>query len=335
MFTVLPETHPMNASRRHFLRHAALSATSAMVAPRLVLAQSPQFGCRAYAIADHDSGQILESEHADTKLPIASLTKIATAMVVIDWATKFKRNLSSVATVPADAAKLSSLAPSIFSPGDRVALRSLLYAALVQSDNIAAYTLASNLGSGFPNESEGSAPPEYAFVAQMNALARQLGMKSTRFQNAHGLEALEKHSLHSTAADLAKLSIYAMSNSEFRFYVSQPSREISVESSTKGSTTVTLQNTNSLLGINKIDGVKTGSTQRSGGCVIISAARTPETWTVGDEHFSRTRRLHVVVLGSENRFDTARNILSRGWNIFDQWVAQGRPEKNRKTLFNR
>lgn len=325
----------MNASRRHFLKQATLSAASTMLAPRLVQAQSSGVSCRAYAVVDHDSGQILESNHADTKLPVASLTKIASAMVAIDWAAKFKRNLSTLATVPPDASTLSSFGPSVLAPGDRISLRALLYAALVQSDNVAAYTLAAHLGKGFPNESDTSAPPEYAFVAQMNALARQLGMKSTRFQNAHGIEALEKHSLHSTAADLAKLSVYAMSNSEFRFYVSQPSREISFESAAKGQTTATLQNTNALLGINKVDGVKTGNTQRAGGCVIISAARSPEAWTVGDEHFSRTRRLHVVVLGSDNRFDTARNLLSRGWSLFDQWVAQGRPDKSRKSLLNR
>lgn len=325
----------MNASRRHFLRQATLSGASTLMAPSLLQAQSFGFACRAYAVADHDSGQILDSDHATTKLPIASLTKIASAMVVIDWAAKFKRNLSSVVTVPPDAAKLSAFGQSILSPGDRISLRALLYAALIQSDNIAAHTLASNLGKGFPNESDPSTPPEYAFVAQMNALARQLGMNSTKFQNAHGIEALENHSLHSTAADLAKLSIYAMGNSEFRFYVSQPSREISFESSAKGQKKVALQNTNTLLGVNKIDGVKTGSTLRSGGCVIISAARSPEAWTVGDEHFSRIRRLHVVVLGSDHRFDTARNLLDRGWNLYDQWAAQGRPDKNRKTSLNR
>mgnify|MGYP003348675821 FL=1 len=192
-----------------------------------------------------------------------------------------------------------------------------------------------SLGKGFPNETQSSAPPEYAFVAQMNALARQLGMRNTLFQNAHGIEALERHSLHSTAADLAKLSIYAMSNPEFRFYVSQTSRDIPFESASKGNTTITLRNTNTLLGVNKIDGVKTGSTVRAGGCLIVSAARSPEAWTVGDEHFSRVRRLHVIVLGSENRFDTARNLLDHGWTLFDRWVTQGRPEKNRKSLFNR
>jgi D-alanyl-D-alanine carboxypeptidase (penicillin-binding protein 5/6) len=325
----------MNLSRRHFLRQATVAATAPLLAPTIGRAQSALFGCKAYAIADHDSGQILESDHQNTRLPIASLTKIATAMVAIDWAAKFNRNLANLATVPADAAKLTAFAPSLFSPGDRVSLRALLYAALVQSDNIAAHTIASELGKGFPNETDASAPPEYAFVAQMNALARQLGMSNTRFQNSHGVEALEKHSLHSTAADLAKLSIYAMSNSEFRFYVSQPTREIVFESAAKGSTKATLRNTNALLGINKIDGVKTGTTARSGGCVIVSAARPPEAWTVGDEHFSRIRRLHVVVLGSETRFDTARDLLARGWAQFDQWVAEGRPDKNRRQLLNR
>lgn len=329
------ETSHMNPSRRHFLRQISLSATAGVLASQVSRAQSFAFGCRAYAIADHDSQTILEGNNLSSRLPIASLTKIATAMVAIDWAAKFKQNLNTLATVPQSASPLANFGSSLFAPGDRVPIRALIYAALIQSDNIAAHTLATTLGKGFPNESDGSAPPEFAFVAQMNALARQLGMKNTRFQNAHGIEAIERHSLFSSAADLAKLSVYAMSNSEFRFYVSQNTRDIIFQSLSKGPIKATLRNTNSLLGTNKIDGVKTGQTLQAGGCVIVSAARSPEAWTKGDEHFSRIRRLHVVVLGSENRFDTARDLLSRGWTLFDEWVAAGRPDNSRKNLLSR
>ena len=325
----------MNPSRRQFLRQISLSATVSALASQAGNAQSLAFGCRAYTIADHDSQQILEGSHQNSRLAVASLTKIATAMVAIDWATKFKQNLSALATVPQSAAPLAPFGSSLFAPGDRVPIRSLIYAALIQSDNIAAHTLATALGKGFPNETDGSAPPDFAFVAQMNALARQLGMTNTRFQNAHGIEALERHSLFSSAADLAKLSIYAMSNSEFRFYVSQTTRDITFQSAAKGSVKATLRNTNSLLGIHHIDGVKTGQTSKAGGCLIISAARSPEAWTSGDEHFSRIRRLHVIVLGSENRFDIARDLLSRGWTLFDEWVAAGRPDLSRNTLLSK
>jgi len=86
-----------------------------------------------------------------------------------------------------------------------------------------------------------------------------------------------------------------------------------------------LRNTNELLGINAIDGVKTGTTRRSGPCVIISAPRPPETFQQGDAVTVIPRRLNVVVLNAPNRFDVASQLMQRGWVLFEQWAASGRP----------
>ena len=87
-----------------------------------------------------------------------------------------------------------------------------------------------------------------------------------------------------------------------------------------------LVNTNELLGINAIDGVKTGKSARAGECVIISAARPPESIHNPDNSYTVTpRRLIVVVLGSTDRFNDAKRLLDNGWNLYDQWAAQGRP----------
>ena len=108
-------------------------------------------------------------------------------------------------------------------------MRDLLYAALVQSDNIAAYTLAHHVGSQLGSVARRVAKltPADMFVAQMNALAKQLKMERTRFVNPHGIDYKVKPLPYSTAEDMARLTRYAMNKPSFRFYVSQKERQIS------------------------------------------------------------------------------------------------------------
>jgi D-alanyl-D-alanine carboxypeptidase (penicillin-binding protein 5/6) len=196
----------------------------------------------------------------------------------------------------------------------------------MQSDDIAGYALAMHVGKELPLSSPEETPIQ-AFVAQMNALARKLGMRNTLFVDATGLELNERRLPYSTAADMGQLARYAMSRSQFRFYVSQPAREISVDRPSSSPTGYALQNTNELLNIDAIDGVRTGATRRGGPCVILSAARPPESVQKGDSYIITPRRLVVVVLGSDNRFDTAHQLLLSGWQSYDQWAAGGRRSK--------
>ena len=281
----------------------------------------------AYAVTDSTTGFVLESSNGQKKLPVASLTKIATAMVVLDWSTASSASLDQLATVPASAARLAGGPGAFLQPGDRVSLRDLLYGALMQSDNVSAETLADHVGRALGGGRDGS--PVDTFVVQMNALARSRGMLKTKFLNPHGLDNLERAVPTSTAEDLAKLTAYAMENSAFRFYVSQRERKISIAGA-GGQTTYLLRNTNELLGLNSIDGVKTGTTSRAGQCVIISAARTPESRQEGEKHFITPRRINVVVLGAANRFPLAQSLLARGWQDYDAWAAAGRPVKGWK-----
>ena len=302
----------------HFI--VILLAATAFLVPRNACAQAA-----SWVVTDSTTGFILDSSNPAKKLPIGSLTKIATAMVVLDWADAEKRDVNEFASVPNSAAGLNSGPSAGLTPGDRVTLRDLLYAALMQSDNQAAETLAAHVGGTL-----GRGPAVEAFVAQMNALARRLGMTRTRFLNAHGLDGMERSEPFSTAEDVAKLVAYAMDNSAFRFYVSQKERKISIETATGETTSYLLRNTNDLLGVNAIDGVKTGTTRKAGGCVAISAARPPESRQDGEKHIITPRRLNVVVLGSADRFGVASGLLQRGWQTYDSWAAAGRPLKGWK-----
>jgi D-alanyl-D-alanine carboxypeptidase len=281
----------------------------------------------SYVVADSTTGFVLEQYRGDKKLPIGSLTKVATAMVVLDWSDASKSDLGQLATVPPETAQVASGQGAGLQPGDRCSLRDLLYAALMQSDNVAALTLASHVGQAIGGSAGGSVAN---FVTQMNALARTRGMKNTRFLNPHGLDNLERSVPYSTAEDLAKLTSYAMANSAFRFYVSQRERKITILPASGGESAYMLRNTNELLGINSIDGVKTGTTARAGQCVIISAGKPPDSRQEGETHIITPRRLNVVVLGAANRFSLAQGLLSRGWQLYDSWSAAGRPAKGWK-----
>src|SRR5881396_1697153 len=151
----------------------------------------PVAAAQAYVIADAQTGYILEEQAPRKKLQVGSLTKIATATVVLDWAERKSGDLNRVVTIPQEAFVGALENPIGFQPGDSISLRDLLYAALIQSDNIAAYTLAYHVGSQLESLAPGEAGSKYtpvdAFVAQTNALAKQLKMDRTRFVNPHGV----------------------------------------------------------------------------------------------------------------------------------------------------
>ena len=293
------------------------------------------FAARAYLIADAQTGYILEEQDARKKLQVGSLTKIATASVVLDWAERKSGDLNQVVTIPQEAFVGISENSIGFQPGDSITLRDLLYAALVQSDNIAAYTLAYHVGSQveslLPGETGSKLTPVDAFVAQMNALAKQLRMERTRFVNPHGIDWKVKPVPYSTTEDMARLTRYAMNKASFRFYVSQKERQISFDRAGHRFNYM-LRNTNELLGKMGIDGVKTGRSARAGDCLILYANREAEVVRQGQIETVYPRHLMVVILGSTNRFDEGLALLQRGWQLYDQWAAGGRVADSKKML---
>jgi D-alanyl-D-alanine carboxypeptidase len=290
---------------------------------------------QAYLIADAQTGYILEEQESRKKLQVGSLTKIATASVVLDWAERKSGDVNQVVTIPQQAFAGISENNIGFQPGDSITLRDLLYAALVQSDNIAAYTLAhhvgSQLGSVISSDVAGKVSPADIFVAQMNALAKQLKMERTRFVNPHGIDYKVRPLPYSTAEDMARLTRYAMSKASFRFYVSQKERQISFNRAGQ-QLNYMLRNTNELLGKMGIDGVKTGTSARSGQCLILYANRESEVVRQGQMETVYPRHLMVVLLGSTNRFAEGATLLQRGWQVYDQWAASGRMADPKKLL---
>ncbi|MDX2081828.1 MAG: serine hydrolase [Terrimicrobiaceae bacterium] len=308
--------------------HVFTKALTAMVLAGAVCTAS---AAESFIIVDNQTGYILGSEKPNEKLPVASLTKVATAMVVLDWARVSEGNLGSLATVsPTAVERAGGVNPVGLQPGDQASLRDLIYCALLASDNVAAMALAEYVGTRLPNPEQ--LDPAGNFVSHMNALARSLFMKRTLFLNPTGFDAYEEGAIpHSTAADMARLVRYAYDAGGFAFYVSQASREVRI---LRGGidNTVTIRNTNELLGRDGIDGVKTGRTRRAGDCLILSADRTPEVRKEGETRFVTPRRITVVLLRSPDRFGEGAALMQRGWQLYDAWAAEGRPVSRSKAL---
>lgn len=295
----------------------------------------PLHAARAFAIVDSQTGFVLDQRDPRQKRQIGSLTKVATAMVVLDWAEKRSGDLNQMVAIPPEAFVGTGENLIGFQPGDTITLRDLLYAALVQSDNVAAYALANHVGAALqsivPTAPSANGTPVGVFVGQMNALAKTLRMDRTRFVNPHGIDDNQGSLPYSSAVDMARLTRYAVNKAGFRFYVSQRERQISFNRGGK-KLGYMLRNTNELLGRDGVDGVKTGRTNRAGDCLILSANRESQVTKDGSRTIVTPRHLIIVILGSTDRFGEGAQLLARGWQLYDQWAAAGRMVDPKKTL---
>ncbi len=275
------------------------------------------------------SGKVLIASKASAKRPIASLTKIATGAVAVDWAIATGADLGTLQiTVPEMVTLVGGPNPMNLQPGDRISMRDALYSALLGSDNLAALTIADHVGREILTRRGKNGDPVGEFVGEMNRLAVALGMTQTRFANPHGLERPGTRA-YSTAADVARISIYAMRRNAFSFIVRQPERNISVVGAA-GKRSYRIRNSNELIGEPGILGVKTGTTSAAGPCVAVCMERDPLVRPKRDGSKGATpRRLIVVVLNNPDRFNRARELIRQGWAVYDPWLAAGAPVQDR------
>ena len=227
-------------------RVALLAAFFALAAP--AMASAPQVGGRAYLVENVTTGDVVLAKSARLRVPIASITKLMTVLVALEHA-----RLDDVVTVTRAAAARGE--SSIFlSPGERLSVRELSQAALIQSANDAAAALADYVGGGSRS----------AFVAMMNAKARALGLRDTRFANPDGLDAPGHYS---SARDVTRLARAAMAEPPIREIVRRTGATISGGRQ--------LETRNDLLyTFPGLLGVKTGHTAGAGWSQV-AAARGP------------------------------------------------------------
>jgi D-alanyl-D-alanine carboxypeptidase (penicillin-binding protein 5/6) len=243
---------------------AALAAlvASASCVPALALERPPDVTARAYLVENAATGEVLAAHNARERVPIASITKLMTVLVALEHA-----QLDDVVTVAAGAAAIGESTVHL-RIGEKLPLRDLVEAALIQSANDAAYSLALHVGGGK------LAP----FVALMNAKAVELGLKDTHFVRPDGLDVAGHVS---SARDVTILAQAAMRIPFVRETVRR--RTATIEGGR------TLHTWNDLLGrFPRLLGVKTGHT-RAAGWSEVAAAR------------GRGTTIYVTLLGSPSR----------------------------------
>ena len=310
------------------MKHFTILKTLALFAaflPSAVSAQAPE----SVMVVEAHSGKILVAANASAKRPVASLTKIATAVVTVDWATATGTDIATTRiTVPQTITLVGGPNPMNLQPGDQLTIRDALYSALLGSDNLAALAIADHVGREILNRRGGSGDPVAVFVGEMNQLGKALGMTQTRFANPHGLDRPGTKAF-STAADLARLSIYAMRRNAITFIVRQKERQVSV-TGPAGPRGYRVKNSNELAGEPGILGVKTGTTAAAGPCLAVCMDREPLVRQKPDGSKGATpRRLIVVVLNNPDRFNRARGLIRQGWAVYDPWLEAGAPVQER------
>lgn len=242
----------------------------------------------AAILADVASGDILYAHGARERRAPASLTKLMTAVVVLERAQLTEQVVAgrNVRAVGGHALGLR--------PGHRLSVRDLLSALLVLSANDAAMALAEHLGHSV----EG-------FAALMNAKAKALGMRDTHFRNPHGMDAPDHYS---TAYDLALLTRYALQSPTFAEIVRTRQMVITLRGPGKrrgrpmAAVRVLRSHNRLLTAFEGADGVKTGFTSEAGRCLVASAQR--------DE-----RRLIAVLLNDPRRWEDAASLLEYGFTL--------------------
>jgi serine-type D-Ala-D-Ala carboxypeptidase (penicillin-binding protein 5/6) len=217
-------------------------------------------------LVDAATGQVLWSEGETTPRPIASITKVMTALVILQ-AGGLNQELTVPRAVTGYVAKYDANAVGLI-PGQKFTVDELLHMLLIGSAADAAYTLASGYGPGLP-----------AFIAKMNAEAASLGLTGTHFTSPDGLPYPTETSTYSTPVDLVRLGEVAMSYPVFRSIVGM--RYYNLPKGV-GHSAVSVTNTDALIGTySGIIGIKDGFTNGAGHTLLFEAVRDGRT-LIGD-----------------------------------------------------
>jgi D-alanyl-D-alanine carboxypeptidase (penicillin-binding protein 5/6) len=224
------------------LRLVLLVAALALAAP--AAASVPHVTARAWLVQNASTGEVLLSHNERARVPIASITKLMTVLVALE-----RTELNDVVTVSARAAAIGGATIDL-RPGERISVRDLVEAALIQSANDAANALAIHAGDG----------SEARFVMLMNEKARTLGLSDTHFVRPDGLD-VPGHV--SSARDVTRLARVAMHHPVVREIVARP---------TDTAAGRLLRNWNDLLAtFPGLIGVKTGHTSGAGWSQVAAA----------------------------------------------------------------
>lgn len=244
----------------------------------------PKISAEAAILLDAKTGQLLYEKNSHRRNAPASTTKVLTAIIAIE-----SGHLDEEVQVSMRAASTPGSSMHLIA-GQRISLRELVTGLLLRSGNDAAVAIAEYLAGSVEN-----------FVSLMNHKAVLLEATDSHFANPHGLTAPAHYS---TAFDLAWITRYALQNPIFATIVNTRETNIDWLDRRGKEHDQTLRNTNKLLWLlDEVDGVKTGTTNQAGPCLISSATRG-------------NQQLIAVVLHDHSRWNDSMELLLYGFSNF-------------------
>lgn len=290
---------------KHLVLAGALAAAAALPAKVAQARSTPPY--KGAIATDAETGAVLFEENADAVSPPASMTKLMTFAVLFDQLMNRSLAMDTPVTVTAEDARVGMLKDSTavwLRQGEVYSVEELIYAMMIQSANDAAYALAHKTGGTVA-----------AFVAMMNAKARELGMVHSTFRTPHGFPPPSRRIAEgdlTTPRDYSILCRYLLLHTNILKYTSVRARAFGVGVRLQP---VQMTNHNHLLGkIPGVDGLKTGFTSGAGFCLAATAQREGRRIIVVmmDSPDSRTRDLNVQELISR-----AFVLLPLGGPVFE------------------
>ena len=276
-------------NKKILIRIVAFSLSAcALFYPISIRSDALSVNAGAAVLIDSANGNILYEKNAHASLPMASTTKIMTALVALEYFEPDEK-----ITVSADAVGIEGTSACL-DAGEIYTLKELLFAMLLQSANDAAAAIA----IGVAGSVEG-------FSVLMNYKARTMGLSGSSFKNPHGLPDSEHYT---TAYELALISSYAMQNECIKEITSSKRASITSE---QGKTRYFYNHNKMLSAYDGADGVKTGYTKASGRCLVSSAVR-------GDV------RLIAVTLNCRDDWSEHKRMLDYGFSLAYNNVGQNK-----------
>ena len=244
--------------------------------------QSDDIDAKAYILIEQSTGRVLAENNADEQLPIASVTKIMTMLLIMEAIEDGKTSFDDLVTVSENAMSYGG-STMFLETGEQLPVHDMLKGIAVASANDGCVAMAEHLTGS-----------ETAFVEEMNKRAKELGMKNTNFLNTNGLD---EDGHYSSARDVALMSRELLNHPKITEYTSIWTDEL------RGGK-FQLANTNKLIRFyTGANGLKTGSTSQALCCLSASAKRDG-------------MQLIAVVLGaptSDKRFSSAKSLLDYGF----------------------
>ncbi len=248
-------------------------------------AEGVQISANAAVVLEAGTGRVLYEKNAHEKMPMASTTKVMTALVAIEYG-----NLNDVVTVSSNASGIEG--SSIWlSAGEKMTLSDMLYGLMLASGNDAAVAIAEHIGGSVD-----------AFADMMNKKAQEIGAYDTHFSNPNGLPVKDHYT---TAYDLALISAYAMRNPAFCEIVKTQYKTLPWEGHEWDRV---VKNKNKILwNYEGGNGIKTGFTKEAGRCLAAAAQRDG-------------MQLVSVVLSAPNMFEDCMALMDYGFHNYKNRV---------------